>query len=404
VKRAILCALLCGLAVACDDDPQKTGDGGGYRLVNAFPNLAFARPTDVQHAGDGNDRVFVVEQLGRILVFPNDGNVTATSVFLDITAQVEAPFNGEMGLLGLAFHPQYETNGYFFVHYSTRVSGQLRARVSRFQVGADPDAADPASEKVLLDFADRASNHNGGAMLFGGDGYLYIAIGDEGGAGDSFDNAQNLATLFGKILRIDVDQNAGVAPYYGIPPDNPFAGNTDGYREEIFAYGLRNPWRISYDADTGRIFAGDVGQRTWEEIDIITNGGNYGWDCREGFEDYSESEHPSSPLCATATGFIDPVFAYPRSGGQSITGGYVYRGASVPALVGRYIYADYVSGRVWALNTSRFTSELLTNSGMFISTFGVLEDGELIVAGYFADGTPSGLYRIEEAAWEGGMP
>jgi glucose/arabinose dehydrogenase len=400
MKRTLPWLLLPGvLAFACDDDPSRSGGNGPppaytYDLVEAFPNLDFARPTDIQHAGDGTNRLFVVEQLGRIRVFPNDPAAAAAGVFLDITGRVQAPLQSEMGLLGLAFHPQYETNGYFFVHYTAGTPAARLGRVSRFQVSFDPNVADPASEKILLDIPDRAGNHNGGALLFAADGYLYIALGDEGGAGDSYDNAQNRATLFGSILRLDVDQNVDVVPYYGIPPDNPFAGNTSGYREEIFAYGLRNPWRISYDALTDRIFAGDVGQGTWEEIDIITSGGNYGWDCREGLVAYNGNEHPPSPLCASATGFIDPILVYPRSEGQSVTGGYLYRGPTLSSLAGKYVYADYISGRIWALDVATAKNELLKDSAMYISTFGVAQDGELLVAGYFADGTPTALYRM----------
>ena len=400
MKKSLYGLALGVVIVSCGDDPK--GPGGGkteyaYDLAGAYPNLTFARPSDIQHAGDGTDRVFVVEQRGRIFVFANDPAVAGADEFLDITDRVEAPVNSEMGLLGLAFHPQYESNGYFFVQYTYGTSSNRVGRVSRFQVsGGDPNAADPGSGKILLEFADRASNHNGGALCFGADGYLYVALGDEGGAGDTYDNAQNLATLFGKILRLDVDQNVDVSPYHGIPPDNPFAGNANGHREEIFAYGLRNPWRISYDAPGDRLIAGDVGQRTWEEIDVIVSGGNYGWDCREGFVAYDGNEHPPSPLCASASGFVDPVHVYPRSEGHSVTGGYVYHGTGVPPLTGLYIYADYISGKVWALNLATGAKELLLDTNSYISTFGVTQEGELLVAAYLADGTPTAIYRIVE--------
>lgn len=268
--------------------------GGVYTLTDPFPNLSFVRPVDLQNAGDGSDRLFVVEQAGFIRVFDNDAATDSLRVFLDISGPVVCC--GELGLLGLAFHPDYETNGFFFVYYETDGGTPYRARLSRFQVSAgDPDDADEASEKILLEFDDRLGNHNGGALCFDDDGYLFVAIGDEGGGGDDFDNAQNRGVLFGKILRLDVDQNVNAAPYHGIPADNPFVGNSNGYREEIFAWGLRNPWRMSYDAATDRIWVGDVGQDSYEEIDIIERGKNYGWDCREGMHPFSGSSSPACP-------------------------------------------------------------------------------------------------------------
>jgi hypothetical protein len=364
-----------------------------YEVFDAFANLSFSRPVDVQHAGDGSNRLFVVEQDGVIRVFPNDPMVSSTSEFLNITARVACC--GEMGLLGLAFHPNYENNGFFFLHYSTN-NPTRKGRVSRFRVGGNPNQGDPNSEVILLEFDDRQSNHNGGAMFFGGDGYLYIAIGDEGGGGDLYDNAQNRSVLFGKILRLDVDQNVNTIPYYGIPPSNPFVGNTDGYREEIFAYGLRNPWRISYDAATDRIWAGDVGQVRREEIDIIVNGANYGWDCREGFDPYTGPPGGPSPLCAGASGFTDPVWDYPRGEGQSITGGYVYRGPTVTSLVGKYVYADYISAHVWALtyDGAVATNEFLVDVPANVSSFGVGQNGELFVCGYDDGGIATKIYRL----------
>ena len=399
-------AVLTLTIYACGDDPAKPGPPKPppdadytYDLVEAFPSLSFARPVDIRNAGDGSDRLFVVEQTGVIRVFANVDAVATSSVFLDITASVAYTSQSELGLLGLAFHPDYASNGYFFVYYTTGPSNDRRARLCRFQVSANPDAADPASEKLLLEFSQPYDNHNGGGMCFDGNGYLCLGVGDGGSGGDPLSNAQNPANLLGSVLRVDVDQNVNAPPYHGIPADNPFVGSAGGEREEIFAYGLRNPWRVSYDAAGGKLWAGDVGQGTHEEIDVITNGANYGWDCREGKHAYNGPPDGPSAACATATGLVDPVYEYPRSDGQSITGGYVYRGPTLTSLTGRYVYADYVGGTLWALkNTLPVETEVLKDTSHFISTLGVAENDELFVAAYFATGNPSKLYRIQQTA------
>jgi hypothetical protein len=395
MKRFLCLLAVCAL-VACSDDSSGPGGGGAtdaYTIENAFPNLTFSRPTDVQNAGDGSNRLFVAEQTGEILGFNNDPGVSIVVVFLDIKDRVLADPQSEMGLLGLVFHPQYASNGYFFVQYTTGSDTARRGRVSRFQRSVSECCADPTSEKILLEWDDAFPNHNGGQLAFGPDGYLYIAIGDEGGAGDNNNNAQDRSRIFGKILRNDVDQNVDVEPYHGIPADNPYAGNSSGFREDIWAYGFRNPWRICFDGST--LIAADVGQRTWEEIDIVEKGGNYGWDCREGLVPYDENENLSSPLCPTAGPFIDPIHVYEHPPGQarSITGGYVYRGPSL-GLTGRYIYGDFDSGQIWALDLSSHANTELADTDRFISTFGVGENKELYVAAYFADGAPSAIYRI----------
>lgn len=390
------------LMAACEDD--NPAEPGGpvpppdaeytYALVDAFPNLTFSRPVDIRNAGDGSDRLFVVEQSGVIRVFANVDTIAASTVFLDITASVAGPLRSELGLLGLAFHPDYASNGYFFVYYTIGPSGGRASRLARFTVSADPNVADAGSERVLLEFPQEFDNHNGGGMCFDGDGYLCLGVGDEGSGGDPNENAQNPATLYGSILRLDVDQNVDTPPYHAIPPDNPFAGG--GGRPEIYAYGLRNPWRVSYDAVGDRLWAGDVGQGAYEEIDVIVNGGNYGWDCREGAHAYSGPGAPS-PACAGAAGLIDPVFEYPRSDGSSITGGYVYRGPTLTSLSGRYVYADYISGVIWALATAApYQTTVLRNTSHFLSTFGVAEDGELFVASHFSDGAVTRLHRITQ--------
>ena len=240
-------------------------------LKVAFPNLSFTRPLELQSAGDGTNRMFVVEQSGVIWVFQNDSNVSQKEVFLDIQDRVNDSGN-EQGLLGLAFHPDYENNGYFYVNYTA--SNPNRTVISRFSVSAqNPDSANKNSEFEILSFNQPYSNHNGGKVAFGmTDGYLYIAVGDGGSGGDPECRAQNLGSLLGSILRIDVDTTIG-NQHYEIPADNPFAGNTQGYREEIYAYGLRNPWRFSFDPVTNWLWAGDVGQNTYEEVDVIRKGG-----------------------------------------------------------------------------------------------------------------------------------
>lgn len=372
MKTRILFAIVLALALtACGDDDSPQAARKTIDVVRAFPNLSFERPVDLQNAGDGTNRLFVLEQAGRILVFPNDPGAVSASVLLDIRDRVNDGGNEE-GLLGLAFHPEYETNGYFYVYYS--VSDPRRSRLARFSVSSgNANAADPASEAVLLEVDQPYSNHNGGQISFGPDGFLYVALGDGGSGGDPQENGQNRSTLLGKILRIDVDR----APY-GIPSDNPFAGNTQGYREEIFAYGLRNPWRFSFDRPTGRLWAGDVGQNEYEEIDIIEAGKNYGWNIMEGNHCYN------ADVCETG-GLTLPVWEYPHSEGQSVTGGFVYRGAALPELSGRYIYADFVSGKIWALRYDGQTppvNDLLIDTGLNISSFGVDEAGELYLCAF----------------------
>ncbi|BDQ01594.1 PQQ-dependent sugar dehydrogenase [Ignavibacterium sp.] len=339
-----------------------------YNFQIAFPNLTFTSPVDLQNSGDGTNRLFVVEQAGRIKVFPNNSSATTSKTFLDITDRVTS--GGETGLLGLAFHPNYEANGYFYVNYTA--PSPLRTVISRFQVTSNPDSADKNSELILLTFNQPYSNHNGGCVAFGPDGYLYIATGDGGSGGDPQNNAQNITNLLGKILRIDVN-NPQLPLNYGIPPTNPFADSTNSsIRKEIYAYGLRNPWRMSFDAVTGWLWAADVGQNQWEEIDIISNGGNYGWRCYEG-------NHPYNTSGCNGT-YIFPIWEYSHSDGISVTGGYVYRGQNVPELYGKYIYGDYGSRKVWSLlydGVNPPTNTLITTAAGPITSFGVDENNEL---------------------------
>jgi glucose/arabinose dehydrogenase len=383
--RPIIVFLIVSMMAGClpdpDDDPFTPPDNdNGESLVEAFPELTFTRPLDLQHAGDGSDRIFVVEQRGVISVFENDPEVTEKETFLDIRNRVDDSAN-EMGLLGLAFHPDFESNGYFYVNY-TSSSPVRRTLISRFQVsGSDANQADPDSELEILTFEQPRGNHNGGQIAFGPDGYLYIASGDGGGSGDPDDNAQDLTNLLGAILRIDVDiQDNGNR--YGVPSDNPFVNNQDGHREEIYAWGLRNPWRFSFDFETGRLWAGDVGQSDWEVIHIIENGLNYGWNIIEGSHCY-----PIGSNCDT-DGLEMPVYEYPwgeSDTGRSVTGGYVYYGQNLPELTGHYIYGDFISGRIWALEHSDLENPVnseLAHADFQISSFGTDQHGELYICGF----------------------
>jgi glucose/arabinose dehydrogenase len=345
-------------------------------LKHAFSQLSFTRPLDLQHAGDNSNRLFVVEQRGIISVFANDSTISESSIFLDIENRVRDNGNEE-GLLGLAFHPDYANNGYFYVDYTA--SSPRRTVISRFKVSpTNPDSALADSEFVILEINQPYSNHNGGQIAFGPDGYLYIAMGDGGSGGDPLNNAQDLTTLLGAILRIDINSVQGTLNY-SIPADNPYFGNSSGYREEIFASGLRNPWRFSFDFFTGRIWAGDVGQNLYEEIDIIESGKNYGWRIMEGFHCYFP------PSGCDTMGLTMPVWEYDHGEGQSVTGGYVYRGTFVPELYGKYIYADYVSGKIWSIeydDNAPAVNNLIQDTDLLISSFGVDQNNELYICSF----------------------
>lgn len=358
----------------------------------------YSSPVQVTNAGDGTNRLFVVERDGRI-------QIHGAGTFLDIHTIVNS--GGEQGLLSVAFPPDFDSSQLFYVYFTDIRSSDQRDNVlARFHVSqADPNVADPASEQILLTFPHPdQDNHNGGQLLFGPDGYLYIGTGDGGGGGDPYENAQDLGSLLGKILRIDVGASLTPAPTpgpyalylpliahqggnsYAIPADNPFVGDPSA-RDEIWAYGLRNPWRFSFDRATGDLWIGDVGQGSWEEVDFQAaaspGGENYGWDCREGAHDYSDPNGDFNANCVGLT-FTDPIHEYDHGGGRcSITGGFVYRGSAYPALDGIYFYADYCNGGVWGVQpdgAAWAASTELVNGGFGLSSFGEDESGELYLA------------------------
>jgi len=324
-------------------------------------------------ADDGTGRLVIAEQRGTLRIVVN-GQLRSEPC-LDLRDRVKS--GGERGLLSVVFHPRYKENGRLFVNYTTTRNGPLETVVAEFHAPARALKVDPATEKVVLRFRQPYSNHNGGQLAFGPDGMLYIATGDGGSGGDPQQHGQNLETLLGKILRIDVDR-PGEGETYSIPADNPFVG-TPNARPEIWDYGLRNPWRFSFDRKTGLLWTGDVGQNHWEEIDIVEKGKNYGWSAREGTHDF-KPERGNGPM-------VDPVKEYGRSEGQSVTGGYVYRGEEIPALQGIYLYADFLSGNVWGLecagNGQPVTFDALLFKAPFnISSFGEDHTGALYLLDY----------------------
>jgi glucose/arabinose dehydrogenase len=342
------------------------------------------RPIVLTHAGDGSNRVFVATEQGVIHAFPNDQNATETKVFLDIQDRVVyTDKQNEEGFLGLAFHPKFKENGEFFVFYTTKAA-KLTNVVSRFRVSKDdPNKADPASEEEILRFTKPFWNHDGGTIAFGPDGYLYVTHGDGGDANDPLKNAQNMNVLLGKILRIDVNAKAD-GKNYAVPKDNPFVGK-DGVKPEIWASGFRNVWRFAFDRKGGQLWAADVGQNLWEEINVVEKGGNYGWSKRESW-------HPFSVLGVRENKeMIEPVWEYHHDVGKSITGGTVYRGPKLPELDGHYLYGDYVSNRLWALKYDAEKKRTVANRpirdpGQPMLSFGEDERGEVYFLSVSATG------------------
>ena len=375
------------------------------KLVNAYPNLKLQRPLWLEQLSDG--RTFLLEQRGKIHILPKNAKGKKTKLFFDIEAR--KPYvKDEEGLLGMAFHPQFSKNGKVYVFYSAHEP--LRSIISEFRVHKDDkNKIDPASERKLLTIERPFWNHDGGCILFGPDGKLYITHGDGGAREDPNDNGQDLSTLRGTIMRIDVDVTSGP---YGIPKDNPFV-NRKGARGEIWAYGLRNVWRMSFDRETGDFWAADVGQDYWEEVNLIVKGGNYGWRTREGFHESLSSKSRAKITPSKHNNpekFLEPVIEYPHTPalatksqfnkhghGLSITGGYVYRGKKIPALRGAYVYGDYKTGTVWAFRQSggkvtEYGQVVGPNPIRFVASFAEDQAGEQYLLGFEGKGR---IYRLE---------
>jgi len=359
---------------------------GVLELNPVYSNLDLSSPVDLRNDGT-TDYLYVVQQAGVITIFDSADADASGSTFIDISARVD--YGGEKGLLGLAFHPDYATNRYFYTYRTQTINSQLQTVVSRFTANADGLSAAIGTELVLLTYNQPYSNHNGGSINFGSDGYLYIALGDGGSGGDPQNQGQQTNTLLGKILRIDVNNPSG-GKNYGIPATNPFAGGVGGL-PEIFAYGLRNPWRTSFDSETGELWVGDVGQNIWEEVDVVSVGGNYGWRVMEGEVCYNAGS------CNTA-GKILPLHVYDHGVGQSITGGYVYRGTLAPEISGKYIFADYNVGIVWSMTfdpNDKYQNTVAQEfSGAFRpSAFGVDRCNELFMVSH----NEGQLYKFSSA-------
>jgi glucose/arabinose dehydrogenase len=374
----ILAALFFGQVVfAQDTEPPTTRESAPDPALYEWTPIAngFDRPLYITNAGDGSNRLFVVEQSGHIWIL-QDGALNPEP-FLDISGLIHGDVFGggytERGLLGLAFHPDYEQNGQFFIYYTAASSDNILAR---YQVSADnPNAADAASAVILMSVDDPYANHNGGQLAFGPDGYLYVAMGDGGSAGDPLGNGQNPATLLGKILRIDIN-----AETYLVPEDNPFVEDVN-FAPEIWAWGLRNPWRFSFDRATGDLYIADVGQNQREEINFqpadSTGGENYGWNIFEGSYRYSGGPEPAN--------LVMPIAEYSHDAGCSVTGGYIYRGVALPEFEAVYLFGDYCSGNIWATYRDlreTWQTSVFMRTQFRVSSFGEDEAGELYVVDY----------------------
>ena len=364
-------------------------------LVEAYPNLRIDRPIVMTGAGDGSGRLFVASQKGQIYwINQTDTEVEEPELFIDLSDRVTyKDRENEEGFLGLAFHPKFAENGFFFVYYTTTARPHVSV-LSRFTAKGNKNRqGDPASEVVLMEIQQPFWNHNGGTIDFGPDGYLYVALGDGGKGNDPLQSGQDLSKLLGSILRIDVDGSSGDRPYR-IPADNPFVDTPNAW-PEIYAYGVRNIWRMAFDPKTHDLWAADVGQNDWEEVNLITKGGNYGWSLREGAHKFTLGDSKGSDANPR---LIDPLIEYPHTDdwGKSITGGAVYRGKATPMLDGYYLYGDYVSGRVWALKYDRDSKKVVENrpiatNNLPVFTFGQTDDGEVLMSTMMSGGR---IYRF----------
>lgn len=386
LRRRYVAACLAGIAAfvaACGGGSSSeppvptpapaptTGSLPALTLARAFSALSFSSPVALLQAPGDNGRWFVVERGGRVVVFPNNDAATSAQVTEFISVTVNA--GGEGGLLGMAFHPNFPATPHVFLSY-TRTGNPLTSVIDRYSSNDGGATLDPATRVEILTLEQPFDNHKGGHMAFDRAGKLFIGFGDGGSGNDPQNNGQNPSTLLGKMLRIDIDATPAAGKNYAIPSDNPFAAG--GGAPEIYASGFRNPWRWSFDRDTDRLWLGDVGQSAWEEVDIVTRGGNYGWRVCEGAH-----LRGSTAPCNNAA-FIDPVAEYDHAAGCSITGGYVFRGASIPALAGVYLYGDFCSGTIWALRETTGAAPVVQpaiSSGLSVVSFAESNDGEQYV-------------------------
>lgn len=380
------CSMGCGVGGGASSGLEIPGVVSTAAFEPAFPALRFTRPVALASARDGSNRLFVLEQAGRVLVFANQNDSVSAEVFLDLRSLVLSPESGggtEEGLLGIAFDPQFSSSRIFYVVHS--MANPRRNVLARYRVSAHPNQADVASRQVVLEIDKPFSNHNGGQLAFGKDGMLYLSVGDGGSQGDPFGNAQNTISLLGKILRINPN-----APTYVIPPDNPFVGT--GARAEVWALGFRNPWRFSFDRLTQELWVGDGGENTFEEINLVARGENFGWNVFEGTQPFR------NPRGFPAKQFKAPLLEYPNTaqGGRAVIGGFVYRGLKFAALQGVYFYGDFVSGRVWGLTKRQNTvvSNLEVAQIFNLSAFGEDEVGELYALSYVS----GSIFRLAERA------
>ena len=394
VCLAVLCLQASAAPAPTDSDPAKA-DIPRLQVQRLFPNITLRRPVQAVQAPGDDRHLYVLEQAGRVMRLDlTKPDATEAEVWMDIREQVNSAGN-ELGLLSIVFDPKFADTHQFFLYYTA--DKPLRSELTRFDVAPATGMPVLKSAKVFLEVKQPYSNHNGGTVLFGPDGMLYLSLGDGGAANDPHGNSQNMAALLGKIIRIDVRRSEGGEPY-AIPADNPFVDNPKA-APEIWATGLRNVWRMSFDRKTGQLYAGDVGQNAYEEVDLIVKGGNYGWNPREGLHAFDKGK----PGTAGAA-YIDPIAEYPHDQGVSVTGGHVYRGSKWPSLQGVYLYADYAFGTIWGLrcNGDRCTPSQVVwqrqGGKSMWSSFGELNNGELVLCAF--DGTESGpgsLWMIQAA-------